>query len=350
MRGSEREWPHLSIIIVNFNGKKWLKNLFESVLASDYPEDKLEIVFVDNNSSDKSVEYVKRRFVNNNRIKIVALDKNYGFTEGNNIGSKYIRKEARYIIFLNPDTQVDENWLKGLVSAMESDGTIGMAQSLLLDYYNRQLVQCAGLYMIDFSGWTWALSRDSDYDTFVNTFSHPFEIFAAMGAAMIIRRDLFFRGGGFDSEFFMFSDEADLAWRVWLMGYRVILFPKSIVYHAIGGSKETKGEFNNKFAEKHRNKNVTRMLIKNYDTQKIFFYLPVAIALMGTRAVYYVLFKKRVSPIIGFTQAMIWNIVNLPSTLTRRRYIQDVIKKDTKNLKCIMGKRLPLSEIIVRMK
>ena len=280
----------------------------------------------------------------------MALNKNYGFTEGNNIGSKSISKEARYIIFLNPDTQVDENWLKGIVSAMESDGTIGMAQSLLLDYYNRQLVQCAGLYMIDFSGWTWALSRDSNYDTFANAFSRPFEIFAAMGAAMIIRRDIFFSGGGFDSEFFMFSDEADIAWRVWLMGYRVILFPKSKVYHAIGGSSETQGEFNNKFAEKHRNKNVTRMLIKNYDTKQILLYLPVAINLMGIRAVYYVLFKKRLSPIIGFIQAMVWNIVNLPSTLYQRRYIQEVIKKDTKNLKSIMSKRLPLSEIIVRMK
>ncbi len=239
MQEAENGWPTVSIITVSLNGKKWLKELFASILASDYPEDRLEVVFVDNNSSDKSVEYVKLRFGNDSpRIKIVALNRNYGFTEGNNIGSRYITKNARYIIFLNPDTQVDENWLKEIVSAMESDSTIGMAQSLLLDYYNRQLVQCAGLYMIDFSGWTWALSRDSGYDIFAKTFSRPFEIFAAMGAAMVIRRDLFFSGGGFDSEFFMFSDEADLAWRVWLMGYRVVLFPKSKVYHAIGGSSD----------------------------------------------------------------------------------------------------------------
>jgi hypothetical protein len=350
LQETEREWPTIAIIIVNFNGRKWLKGLFESVLASDYPEDKLEIVFVDNDSSDKSVDYVKLGFGNDARLRIIALNKNCGFTEGNNIGSRYANKKAGYIVFLNPDTQVDENWLKELVSAMESDHTVGMAQSLLLDYYNRQVIQCAGLYMIDFCGWTWALSRDLSYDQFAHDFPQPIEIFAAMGAAMIIRRDLFYSIGCFDPEFFMFSDEADLAWRVWLMGYRVMLFPKSKVYHAIGGSNESRGEFNNKFAEKHRNKNVIRMLIKNYDTEHLFLYLPIAVTLMYIRAVYYVFMKKRASPITGFIQAIIWNILNLPSTLGQRRYIQGVVRKDTKNLKTIMGKRLPLSEIIIRMK
>ena len=195
LQETEREWPIISIIIVNFNGRKWLKGLFESVLASDYPEDKLEIVLVDNDSSDRSVDYVKLGFGNDARLRIIALNKNYGFTEGNNIGSRYTNKEARYIVFLNPDTQVDENWLKELVSAMESDHTVGMAQSLLLDYYNRQVIQCAGLYMIDFCGWTWALSRGLSYDQFAHHFSQPIEIFAAMGAAMIIRRDLFYSIG-----------------------------------------------------------------------------------------------------------------------------------------------------------
>ncbi len=350
LQETEREWPTISIIIVNLNGRKWLKGLFESVLASDYPEDKLEIVFVDNGSSDRSVDYVKIEFGSEPRLRIIVLNKNYGFTMGNNIGSRYINKKARYIVFLNPDTQVDENWLKELVSAMESDQTVGIAQSLLLDYYNRQVIQCAGLYMIDFSGWTWAFSRDLSYDQFAHHFSQPIEIFAAMGAAMIIRRDLFYEVGCFDPEFFMFSDEADLAWRVWLMGYRVMLFPRSKVYHAIGGSNESKGEFKNKFAEKHRNKNVIRMLIKNYDTKHLFLYLPIAATLMYTRAVYYVFMKKRASPIIGFIQAIIWNILNFQSTLLQRRYIQGVVRKDTKNLKSIMGKRLPLSEIIIRMK
>ena len=310
----------------------------------------MEIVFVDNDSSDKSIDYVKLCFNDDARIRIVALNKNFGFTEGNNIGSRYVNKQAKYIVFLNPDTQVDKNWLKELVSAMELDYTVGMAQSLILDYYNRQLVQCAGLYMIDFSGWTWAFARDESYNQFSQRFSQPKEVFAAMGAAMIIRRHLFYDIGCFDPEFFMFSDEADLAWRVWLMGYRVMLFPRSKVYHAIGGSNESKGEFKNEFAEKHRNKNVMRMLIKNYDTKSLFLYLPVAATLMYTRAVYYVFMKKRASPIKGFIQAMIWNILNLQNTLCQRRYIQEVVRKDNRSIKSVMGKRLSLSEIIIRMK
>jgi GT2 family glycosyltransferase len=349
--GTEKsdEFPLVSIIVLNYNGREFLDLCIGAILNSSYPN--FETMFVDNGSTDGSVDYVKLKFSSAARLRIIALDRNYGFTKGNNIGASYINERAKYIVFLNPDTQVDKHWLLELVRVMESDLATGMAQSLLLDYNKHQVIQCAGIYMIDFCGWTWALFRGLSYDRFADHFSQqPIEIFAAMGAAMIMRRDLFYDIGCFDPEFFMFSDEADLAWRVWLTGYKVMLVPRSIVYHALGGSIESLGELRNVFAERHRNKNVMRMLIKNYDSKHLFLYLPIAVTLMYIRALYYAFIKRRISPLAGFIQAIMWNLLNLQSTLCRRRYVQRVVRKVPIENLSIMRKRLPLSEIISRMK
>lgn len=227
--------PFVSIIIVNYNAKPFLKRCLESVLNNDYPN--FEVIFVDNKSTDQSIDYVKQIFGNDSRLKIISLDRNYGFSGGNNIGSRYVNKNAKYLVFLDADTEVRRDWLKELVKVMESDVTIGIAQSLILDYISRNSVQSAGLYMIDLCGWTWNLYKGLSYDQFINNNDNNLiEIFAAMGASMIIRYALFKQIGSFDSKMFIYFDEVDLAWRVWLSGYRVVLAPKSIAYHFGSGS------------------------------------------------------------------------------------------------------------------
>jgi len=118
----------VSIIIVNYNGKHLLKECLTSVFSIDYPKDKYEVIVVDNDSQDDSVNYIKKNFP---KVKIIESIKNLGFTGGNNLGIK--RAKGEYYVFLNSDTRVDENWLKELVITAQ-DKNVGAVSSKLYYY------------------------------------------------------------------------------------------------------------------------------------------------------------------------------------------------------------------------
>jgi GT2 family glycosyltransferase len=121
--------PFVSIILVNYNGKHYLGDCLRSLLSVDYRE--FELVFVDNASTDGSVDFVKSFFPHSN-VKVVVADRNYGFAGGNNIGVRYVDPSAKYVVFLNNDTVVDKGWLRALVDVMEKDPLVGAAQSKVM--------------------------------------------------------------------------------------------------------------------------------------------------------------------------------------------------------------------------
>lgn len=204
--------PLVSIIIVNFNGKKNLKNCLNSLLKIDYPN--YEIILVDNNSSDDSIEFVKNNFP---KIMIIKLEKNYGFAEPNNIGAKNAR--GAFLLFLNNDTTVDPNFISELVRVITQNSKIAICQSLLLKPNGD----------IDSSG------------DFVDIYGRAFNshnkvtsvqrILSARGASMLINKKIFQELGGFDENFFASFEDVDLGWRACICGYDVMLVPNSIVYH-----------------------------------------------------------------------------------------------------------------------
>jgi hypothetical protein len=119
------KYPRVCIIILNWNGKELLKDCLSSIFKlTDYPNYK--VIVVDNGSTDGSVEYVKKSFP---KVDVLALDKNYGFSKGNNIGIKYALKKynPKYILLLNNDTKIiQKDWLTKLVETAESDEKIGI--------------------------------------------------------------------------------------------------------------------------------------------------------------------------------------------------------------------------------
>lgn len=205
----------ISIIIVNYNGKHHLEKCLKSLSDIDYKN--YEIILVDNNSTDESLDFVKRTYPS---IKIIQLEKNFGFAEPNNIGAK--KANGEFLLFLNNDTFVEPNFISELVQVINSDSKIAICQSYLLKP-NKE---------IDSSG------------DFVDTLGRAYssrkkvseirEILSARGAAMLVRKDSFFDLGGFDKNFFASFEDVDIGWRAWLWGYRVVLAPNSIVYH-VGG-------------------------------------------------------------------------------------------------------------------
>ena len=137
--------PQVSIIILNYNGIKFVERCLKSVLNTDYPL--FEVIFVDNGSTDGSPELVQKLFGEDKRLRIILNKENLGFTGGNNVGIKMSKGE--YIVLLNNDTEVPSDWLRQLVLVMEKRRDIGMAQPAILYMDMDHTIQTLGNYIDD---------------------------------------------------------------------------------------------------------------------------------------------------------------------------------------------------------
>lgn len=223
---NKEELPFVSIIVLNYNGKQHLKECFESLNRINYPQNKYEVIMVDNGSTDNSISYVKNNFP---WVRILELDKNYGFTEGNNKGAKVAKGE--YIAFLNNDTKVDKEWLIELVKAIVKDKKIAACSSKVLFFNERNVIQMGGgkLYM-----WGYPYQRgfgEKDHEKF----NKSIYIHHCTGSAMLVRKQIFINLGGFDTDFMSYHEDVDFGWRVWIYGFKNLYIPSSIVYHKGAG-------------------------------------------------------------------------------------------------------------------
>jgi len=207
----------ISIIIVNYNGKYDLIECLESLKKLSY--ENFEIILVDNNSVDGSTEFVAANFSN---VKIIKLEKNYGFAAANNIGAKTAVGEL--FLFLNNDTIVTPYFLNELIKPLLSDEKIAICQPLLFRIDGS--IDSSGDY-VDVYGRSYSTTNIED------KIKH---ILSARGAALLIRKDIFWELDGFDSEFFFAFEDIDLGWRAWIYGYKCILVPASNVIHKSGRS------------------------------------------------------------------------------------------------------------------
>lgn len=292
--------PHVEVIIVNFNGKKYLDNCVSSLLKTDYPN--FSITVVDNNSTDGSIEIIQEKY---KQVKVIRNDVNLGFGAANEIA--ITNTDAQLIALLNNDTVVDPNWLTHLVKVIISDESIGAVSSKLLLMDNENVINNAGGGMT-FTGFGYDIGLYIPDD---KRYSHHYEILFPSGAACLIKRDVFLKIGGFDKAFFMYHEDVDLGWRIWLYGYRVIFVPESIVYHAFGGTSTRVGGSDFKF--QYGMKHAMRSIIKNYEIKNLFKALFYFFILGIGRQI--VTGKK------AFTESLKWNVKMLPDTLRQRRIL-----------------------------
>lgn len=300
--------PRVSIIILNYNGMRFVDKCLVSVLNSNYPD--FEIVFVDNASSDGSIEYVKEKFGSNPNLRLVINDKNYGFALGNNIGVRHA--SGKYIVFLNIDTIVDSSWLTELVSVMDTNPSVGVAQCKLLLMDNPKLIDSAGHY-IDWFGIAFVRGhREEDQDQY----DRIHDVFGATGAALIVRRDIFEKLGGFDEDFFMLFEEDDLCWRTWLKGYKVLYIPKAVVLHKSGAIRSRESNYRNLYFSR-RNRIVS--LLKNYSAKNLIRFLPINIALLFT-IIFFT--KNKLEYLKAYFNAITWIVLHTKKIIAKRRIVQ----------------------------
>jgi hypothetical protein len=196
-----------SFIIINYNTVDLTLACLESIFEH-CPDSVWEIILVDNNSSNQTLVHFKNKF--GSKIKIIANQKNLGFAKANNQGAKLAQGE--YLFFLNSDTLVNQNILLSLKSSLEQDKKIGIiAPRLALQN-----------------------GQEQPYSFKLKTGTN--DLAWVSGAALIIRRDIFFRIGGWDERFFMYFEDVDLCQSVFKLGYKIKRDPLSEVSHLVGGS------------------------------------------------------------------------------------------------------------------
>jgi GT2 family glycosyltransferase len=214
------ENPLVSVIVLNYNAGELLLNCIGSIKKSTYKN--LEIIVVDNISTDKSQETCKKKYPD---IKLVQNNENFGYCEGNNIGIREAKGD--YIIILNPDTIVESNWIKELISAYNKFGE-GLYQPKHLSLNEKTVYMSAG-NMLNIFGFGYAREKGNKDE---NQFNKIEEISYASGTCLFTSSAVLKKVGLFDPFIFLYHDDLDLGWRASQLGIKSYYVPTSIIYHA----------------------------------------------------------------------------------------------------------------------
>ncbi|MBL7735969.1 MAG: glycosyltransferase family 2 protein [Chitinophagaceae bacterium] len=247
--------PLVSIVILNWNGRKYLERFLPSVLASGYPN--LRVAVADNASTDDSVAFLRSAFP---ETELILHDRNYGFAGGYNRALQQVKSD--YYILLNSDVETTPGWIEPVIELMESDKRIAACQPKLLQYDNRSYFEYSGASggWLDKFGYPFARGRVFDVcERDEGQYDETAPVFWASGAAMFVKADIFHALGGLDDYFFAHQEEIDFCWRLQSAGYSVYCCPRSVIYH-VGGGTLPKGNSNKVFLNFRNN---LIMLAKN---------------------------------------------------------------------------------------
>ncbi len=315
--------PKVTVLIVNWNGRRFLRGLFTSLLATDYPG--LDVLVVDNASTDGSREVLRQAAVESPKVRILLLDRNAGFAGGNNEGLRRVPGNTEYVCFLNNDVVVERDWLRVLVDFLEAHADVGIVQPKLLKLGDPGRIDRAAV-TVDRMGY-------DAYDLFTERrdgpdLGEPREVFSVSGAAFLVRRRLIdaiaFEGDVFDPSYFTYFEETDLCWRARLAGQRVWFCPASRVYHFRGGTTRPGGRLPASLVF-HHTKNRMAALLKNYDAAHVAVWFPTLVLAESLRAFVTVFTNREHS--FGIVRGLGWVLENRQGILARRAFVQRAVRR-----------------------
>jgi GT2 family glycosyltransferase len=298
MKAAERQGTAVSAVIINYNGRRFLPELLESLSQQEHTD--FEVLLVDNASQDESVPFVESQSPD---TRIVRLEKNLGFAAAGNIGVR--ETKGRYVVLLNTDLRLDSRWLSETVRAIEEQPSAAAIASKILLYDRPHLINGVGGVM-NYLGYTWDRGM---FEADKGQYDQPCEVLFAPAAAALFRRSAFIDSGGFDERFFMYHEDVDLGWRLWLLGHRILTAPSAVAYHHFGGS--TKAARGLTWRELVGERNAMASLLKNYQAGNAV----LALARM-------LLLKQSARRKWGQLRNFSWNLAHLSTTLSLRRSIQ----------------------------
>ena len=295
----------IGIVILNWNGLDLLrKHLNEIILNSDNST----IYIIDNNSSDESVLYVRNNYT---EVKVISLDKNYGFAEAYNIGLKEVEEE--YVCIINNDILVTENWLDPIRKKIKKHPE-SIIQPTILDINNTEYFEYAGASGGFIDKYGYPFCRGRIFNTLEKEIGqyNDSKIFWASGACFFISKKIFYGIGGFDKSFFAHMEEIDLCWRAFNLGYNSYSVTSSKVFH-VGAATIKKNS--RKTYLNYRNSLI--MLTKNLPLKSLLSTLFIRL-ILDIIASYKFLFQGEFSNFISVYKAHIGYFYSLKSILRDR--------------------------------
>jgi len=301
------------IIILTWNGKKYLNKLFNSLDNLTYPKNSHKILVLDSGSTDGTIFYLEK-LESQGKIELIKLKENKGFTGGNNIGMQHaLDNGAENIILLNQDTYVQPAFLEHLIAKTKSDKSIGVVQSLILHYKDKNKIQSFGnqLHYLGYgwSGGNWLEVNQTD----ILTESKNKMIYAS-GAAVLYTAKMLKEIGLFDENYFSYHEDSDICLRAKLRGYKVALAEKSIIYHDYDFPTD-KNKLRYFWNEKNR-----IYLIKKFYTKKTFILLWPMRFFMSTGQLFFAIKN-------GYTwewlKSRLWFLFNYKKLTKQRNKVQN---------------------------
>lgn len=291
--------PSLSIIFPNWNGNKQdLLLLLNSIKQSNYIKNKLEVVMVDNGSTDDSVEFVSQRFP---WVKIIKLPKNFGFAKAVNIGIKQSTNE--FLFITNNDVRLDKNCLDYLVQFLDNNPWVGVVGGKIYNQKYKKRILSAALSYNFFTG-RFTMSKR------LNKLQ---EVDWVAGCGMLCSKALWKKLRGFDEDFFFTGEELDFCLRAQYLGLKNIYYPKAYLWHK-GGSTSGRVElFRFKYYEEYKSK--LRLIFKHGNFLQMLSAFSLQFFLFTP---YRVLILKE-GNLMLFIKALIWNLKNLPINISYQR-------------------------------
>jgi hypothetical protein len=287
------------------------------------------VCLIDNGSTDGSVEFVHRTFPT---VKVVANPTNLGFPEAYN---RAITKVAReYIVLLNSDTEIrNYHWLEHLVSAADEDNDVAAVACKMVSMQDHQILLSVGGMGIPF----WRGFVDIGMGEIdVGQYSEKFEPFAFCGGAALLRRSAFLEVGGFDDLLFLYLEDADISWRLRMIGRTITFAPEAVVAHIFSATFSGVEVNEAKLYFCHRN--LLRSIVKNCGSSLRWalwnYFAFTLLILLG-----FAVLEPRKA--LAISKGLIWNVRFLRRTIADRIRVQSRRIVDDQALLNIMYPKLP---------
>lgn len=305
--------PKVSMIVSNLNGMdlNLLKDCLDSLLKPKY--DNWELLIIDNNSSDDSIDYLKKRLKKKSNCFIIQNPVNI-YSQGLNLGA--YKASGKYLAYFNNDTAITRDYLSNLIKEFEKDPQLAIAQGKLLNYYNRKTIDSAGETMDIYGNPITLGAGEKD----CGQFDRATDILSASGSACMIKRSILIKLGGYDSSYGIGYEDMDLSLRTRRLGYKVKFFPKAIIYHKRAATDLA--PFIRAQVKWHFNKNRIITMIKNYPVLLLFKALPITISLYLGISIYEWVIRR--NWLLGWSRisAIFWCISHSPKILSKRFTLQ----------------------------
>jgi riboflavin kinase/FMN adenylyltransferase len=305
-----------TIAILNYNTVTYLQDFLPSVGYSSQSE--FDLLIIDNASEDDSVNYVSEWHP---EAKVITLSENYGFAKGYNKGLSQV--DTPYIVLLNSDVQVSENWLDPLIAHLDDNPDVAVVMPKIRSYADKDKFEYAGAAGGHMDYLAYPFCRGRIFDTVEKDegqYDSEQEIFWASGAACVIRTEVFKSLGGFDSDYFAHQEEIDLCWRILRSGYTIKAIPTSIVYHVGGGSLDYSSP--QKLYLNFRNNLFT--LFKNDSVANLLWKLPMRFILDIIAAFKYLLLGN-IKAFLAIIKAGLSFSGSIPMLIKKRKLVQSQI-------------------------